>query len=413
MKANTVFKFCLGLLLAVFLIHQLYASLYKPITTESATYYEAVEGYHITGVIVREERFVTCNTAGVYHYRVADGARVAKGGVLADIYDSESASIAMSQISALNAQIENLTDLQNYNNQQAVDLDLINNQVDAAFSTVICDCGAGNFGAVADASAQLLANLNRRQVVTGSLTDFSEKLAALNAELASLNASLPAEKGRIVAQQSGYFSNVCDGYETVLVPENLSAITVEYLDRLQPAAVPADAVGKIVSDYEWYIAAKIPLNDSLRYKVGDRLTLQTALQGNLELSVKVAQINVSETAESAVVLFSCNQMNTALATVRSGAMTIVQETYKGLAVSKNALRVVKVSDEETKKEKSETGVYVVSGMSLKFVPVDVIFNKDSYDYIICKQEKSNGNVLRQYDEVVVKGKNLYDGKIVG
>ena len=41
----------------------------------------------------------------------------------------------------------------------------------------------------------------------------------------------------------------------------------------------------------------------------------------------------------------------------------------------------------------------------------MLFSNDSY--MICEKQTDDENVLRLYDEVVTRGKNLYDGKIVG
>jgi hypothetical protein len=49
-------------------------------------------------------------------------------------------------------------------------------------------------------------------------------------------------------------------------------------------------------------------------------------------------------------------------------------------------------------------------MMIKFVEVNVVYRTD--EYIICEQKDSNEQVLRLYDDVVVKGKRLYDGKII-
>ena len=94
-------------------------------------------------------------------------------------------------------------------------------------------------------------------------------------------------------------------------------------------------------------------------------------------------------------------MNSELASMRSGPMTVVKKEYSGLKVPKNTLRVVD----------SKRGVYVLTGMQIKFVEVNVLFSNDSY--IICEKQTEDENVLRLYDEVVTRGKNLYDGKIVG
>ena len=54
---------------------------------------------------------------------------------------------------------------------------------------------------------------------------------------------------------------------------------------------------------------------------------------------------------------------------------------------------------------------MLTGMQISFVPVDIIYSNDSY--ILCKKITDNEKNLKLYDKVVVRGKNLYDGKIVG
>ncbi|MBO7519588.1 MAG: hypothetical protein J6T73_02315, partial [Clostridia bacterium] len=119
-----------------------------------------------------------------------------------------------------------------------------------------------------------------------------------------------------------------------------------------------------------------------------------------ELTVTVKCINMSKDNNTAVVIFSCQQMNSDLATMRRGPITVVNKVYRGLKLSKKDLRVVN----------GVTGVYTVSGMRLKFVPVNVIYSTE--DFIICEQDDKDKNPLRLYDEVVVKGRGLYDGKII-
>ena len=365
MKGNTAIKLLLAAAVIIFVGHQLYSSLYMPVSVESAVYYETVDGLNISGTVIRNEYYVTSDTGGVYHYLTADGERVAAGGIIADIYDSESASVTMSNIDTIKAQIADITELQGYNNQQATDIKLVQNHVDTALNSLIRSCAAGRYSAGASEQETLLSAINRRQIITGEQTDFSGRLAQLNEQLGKLNSAL------------------------------------DFMKELQPAEIPANVIGKVVTDYEWYIAAKVTINDSMKYKTGDTLTLRTSLKSSPELDVTVNRINLSRSSDSAVIIFSCNQMNSELASMRTGAMTVVNKLYKGLKLAKRALRVVD----------SKTGVYVLSGITLKFVPVNVLYSND--DYIICEQQQSNDTVLRLYDRVVVKGKKLYDGKVVG
>ena len=76
-------------------------------------------------------------------------------------------------------------------------------------------------------------------------------------------------------------------------------------------------------------------------------------------------------------------------------MTVVKKEYSGLKIPKSALRVVN----------SKRGVYVLTGMQVKFVEVNVIYSDD--DYMICEKQTEDEKVLRLYDEVIVKGEKIF------
>lgn len=400
MKGTTVLKGFVILLIAVFAVHQAVSSLYKPVKTETAVFSDMSDGLNITGVIIRNETLVSAGDSGVLHFIIGDGNRVAKDGVIANIYDSESASIILERIDSVNGKIADIEEMLSYNNLEAADLDMINAKVHQNLNNLIICGGNGNYDAFSDKSDELLSAYNRRQAAMGETADFSAQLTALKAEKDQLAASLPAAKGTLRAEKSGYFVSKADGYETVLTCENPESITPEYLNGIKAETVTENTVGKIVSDYEWYIAAEVSVNESLNFKEGDALTIYTSVKSYPKLPVTVKKINISESSGGAVVLFACNDMNSELASMRTGPMTVVKKEYSGLKVPTSARRVVD----------SKLGVYVLTGMQVKFVEVKVLFTDG--DYMICEKQTSDGNVLRLYDEVIVKGKNLYDGKII-
>ena len=86
--------------------------------------------------------------------------------------------------------------------------------------------------------------------------------------------------------------------------------------------------------------------------------------------------------------------------MRNSKITIIKNEYKGLKISNKAIRVIN----------GETGVFVVSGIEAKFVKTDVIYQDD--EYAICELNTADEEKLRLYDEIIVKGKNVYDGKII-
>ncbi len=401
MKGSKFLKICLCIIGAIFIINQLVASLYMPIKTETATYYTANDGFKITGYIIRGESYVTSDSGGVLHFVTADGIRVAKNGTIANIYSNEDASITVSQIEDIRSQIADIEDILSYNDVEAANLELINSKISESLRDMLFTGAAGNYDEIQAVSEELLSASNRKQAALGVTTGLSERLSALKTELSGLQADLPAAAGKVKAKKSGYFVSKTDGYEKVLTTKDLSEITPEFLSDMKPKKVAENVVGKIVSDYEWYVAATVPLNDSLKYKEGQELKLLTNVKSSPSLSATVEKINISETETDAVIIFKCSDMNSSLATMRSGNMTVVTKEYSGLRISKKALRVVN----------SVKGVYVQNGMQVNFVPVNIIYRNESY--IICEKQNEQGDYLKLYDNVVVKGRNLYDGKIVG
>lgn len=399
MRGSTVIKILVLLLAAVFVINQLVSSLYSPIKTESAEFYVATDGIAINGFVIRNETPITTSQSGVMHYSVADGSRVAKNGVIADIYSTQQESINAAKAAAITAKIKDLKEILGYNALEVSNLELLNTNVKNAVNELISDSAAGNFDSVSQNAVNLLSTINHRQAAMGMGAGFETQLAALEAELATITLT---PKSNITASQSGYFVSSTDGYEKVYSEVALSDITPEFMASVKPEESDSETIGKIVADYEWYIAATVSLNESLTFKEGEKVTLLTSLKSAPSLSAKVEKINISNSASSAAIIFACNEMSSELAEVRTAPMTVVKAQYEGLKLSKKALRFVD----------SQQGVYVVTGMQINFVPVEILYFGE--DFIICKKEAVNDKkVLKLYDNVIVKGKNLYDGKIVG
>ena len=400
MKLSSVLRTMVILLAIVFIGHQLISGFYNPIKTETAVFYTAVDDFKITGLIIRNETLVESDAVGVKHFVISDGNRVAKNGVIANIYDNESASITVTKIDDVTKKIADIEDILSYNDIEAANLDLINARVEERVNELILSTSVGEYNMVSKRAEALLSAINRKQAAIGVAADLNPQLEALKTELSSLSASLPAAKGSIYAGQSGYFVSKTDGYENVFTCNDLSLITPEFLSTAAASEHAGNVIGKIVSDYEWYIAAEVSINESLNYKEGESLTLNTSVKSSPVLPVTVKRINISESTSKAVIIFACNEMNSELASMRSGPMSVVKAEYRGLKIPRKALRVVD----------GVRGVYVLSGMQIEFIPIEIIYSTD--EYIICEKQTENSEVLRLYDSVVVKGKNLYDGKII-
>ena len=93
-------------------------------------------------------------------------------------------------------------------------------------------------------------------------------------------------------------------------------------------------------------------------------------------------------------------MNTELAALRFLDLTVVYSQHDGLKVDNRAIRKVD----------GVTGVYVLLASQVHFVPINVVWSGENFS--IVEKQSADGKVLRLYDEIIVKGKNLHDGKII-
>lgn len=387
------------LFLVVYLVHQFYSSVYNPLVTDMVVYDSSYVGVELETLFVRDETLISSSDGGYKSYAVSEGGKVAKNGIIASIYPTAEQAALNNQIQQVQAQIDVLTQTQNYTEYNNADLTVLNQKINESLIALLDSGKTGQLGVSADAAGDLLQSLNRKNIVTGAEQDYNALITQLKAQLAQLQANHKESSSYIRAEESGYFVSKADGYETVLPADTLSTLTVQQFENIKPAAVEEDVIGKIVSDYEWYIIAKVPIETSFRLAEGDTAILKTGLVSVQELKTTVKTINREGDSGFALVVFACTTMNEELASTRRQTLTLVTESYEGLKVNKQAIRMVD----------GQRGVYTYSASQAHFVPVNIVYTTASF--VICEKSSEDGS-LRLYDEVIVKGKGLYDGKII-
>ncbi len=399
LSLSYILKRFIVVLLAVFVVFQVYSSLFAPFKTENVMYYTYNDVFAASGIVLRNEILVKSDAVGTLSFDTEQGARVAKGGTIASVYPSAAAIDAKAKIKELDSRIALLSAAGN-NSYNASDLETVDQNITNDLLEYLRQTSRGKLSDAADERAALEKDMNRKPIITGKQTSYSELITALTNEKASLESTVGNPSAQITAPESGYFISGTDGYENAADLTKLDEITPQKLKDLKPQSVDSSYIGKIVSDYKWYIAALIPLDKSVDMQKGDVVKIDTGLADTGEMSATVQSVNRGNKGEDAAVIFSCENMNSELAEIRNISFNIINKTYSGLRVSTKALRI----------KNGEKGVYVLSGQEVKFRKVTVLYSGESF--IICKKETDGDDRLKLYDEAVVAGKNLYDGKVV-
>lgn len=159
-----------------------------------------------------------------------------------------------------------------------------------------------------------------------------------------------------------------------------------------------DPIGKTVNNYEWYLAAEIDTAESELLKVGSEIKLRFTELDENEINATVYSVSSEEDGKVTVIVKS-NKYVKSIYYTSTARTQLIKHTYTGIKVPQKALRI----------QNDKKGVYVMRGNVVRFVPVNI--NYSDKDWVITSENEENGGI-KLYDEVVLKGKKLYDGKVV-
>ena len=383
--------------------YQLYRSVFATIQTEQAAAYSVYESIDAQGLVFRSETVIPPTDTGTVYYTIENGTRVAKGGVIARVYASEHDGVNEQRIEALDTQIAALKAIQADRSSSHLNLNMINTQINSAVAELVQQVDGYSMDAGADGMhARLLSALSKKQIVTGGNVDLSTTITRLEQEKQELAASYKQALRTVTAPVAGYFADETDGYEAMLAhvePTELTAAQLqEYLESDAPA--PQSSSGKIVSGYEWYFACFVPDSYYNTLSVGKELSLRMSFVTDEEIPVTVAAGSRAENGRMAVV-FRCAYMSESLSTIRKENVQILLVKHTGLKVPKRAIVI---------DDTMQAGVYIRYGNIVSFRKIDQIYSEPA-DYVICKETDEKG-YLHIYDDIIVGGRGLYDGKII-
>lgn len=373
------------------------SALSAPLTTVTAIEYEAGTGSYTTGFLVRNESVVSSQHA-ITNLTVAEGERVAKGQTVATGYVDENAQARQEEIASLELRLEQLEYAVSYSGD-ASDQARLDSEIRAQLLTLSRYIARGDMNSASDMSTGLKGLVLRRTTSDDGDAAMRVSIQAMREELAQLRTSSQADSLTVAAEKSGYFSGTVDGYETVLTVELLDTLTVAQFEDLTARKTSQRAVGKVISGDTWYYVTAVPAEQVADVRKGQSVPVSFAAQFMDDLTMTVHRIGAEEDGRCLLVL-SCDRYMQNVTLLRQQSADIVFASYEGLRVPKDAIRV----------KEQVPGVYVVEGRTAAWKPVQILHdNGESY---VVALDKTSTDHLWPGDEIIVGGRNLYDGKVV-
>jgi len=423
-----------GSLLAIGMTAYIGYHLWQSVTREIETVPAVSQSFSVTAEydawVFRDEVLITSEVAdsGTVVPSVRDGERVSKSSSVAGVYPTVSHD-KITELETVRSQIRLLEG----RHTSTVGGDLGIGEVMLSMNSSVKN---GELSDSSELASRLVALAAARATGGGNTVAVIETLRAKEAELL---ASFGGAAGNVYTPYSGWYYNGFDGYESIFTSDVVKGISPSALEELlntEPVSVNGGA-GRVVRTHKWYIAEHMTSSHEASFEEGDTTSITlTGIADPLELTVE-SVVNGAE--NKTAVVFSCGIIPEGYDVDRHLTVDFTLKEVTGFGVPKEAVRM----------QDGVTGVYTYNGVLVKFRKIDIIAEYDDmYIAAVRKNESTvalteppaestdTGDVaetaepkpqdpvgegtgrtdfdwLEENEFIVVKGKALYNGRVIG
>ena len=386
-------------LVSVYIIAQCFVIFRRSYKTETAIKYTLAESITLDGVVAFDS--VDVAGSGDLGYLVQDGERVTNGTIVAEVYTDDSQGLQREQLDRLERTITLLTKSQN---STGSDLSVLTNQTKQALYNLLDKINTAQYSGITDAEDTFLLAQNRLQVSTGQTAGFADTIAALRVEYDSIKAQLDALQ-TITATTNGYFSSTAASPAIAADRQALDDADPATLPKMLADGFPAaatDRAGQITTGFSWKFYAVCDLDTAARFDNISSVKISVPGKQNTPLSATVEEVAPDKDNGLAKIVLQCQTINAEVLSFGQETAQIDLKTYEGIRIDKEALHIVD----------GQRGVYVKYGNLQRFLKITTLYENDSYILIPENGKIGTDNEVRLYDEIIVQGTNLQDGKLL-
>lgn len=384
---------------SLYVVIQCFVIFRQSYKTETAIQYTMADSVTLDGVVSFAS--VPVEGTGDLGYLVQDGERVSNGTVLAECYTDDSQGLLRERLDRLGRTIDLLSKSQN---STGSDLSVLTNQTRQALYNLLDKLDTAEYSGINDAEDDFLLAQNRLQINTGQTGDFTQTISTLQAEYDEINAELSSLQ-TITATTNGYFSST-EAAPTIATDQQAldDASPLELQQMLSDGFPAADTnrAGQIATGFSWRFYTVCDLETAARFDGITSVKISVPGKQNTPLTATLVELTQSEEDGIAKLVFECQSINAEILSFGQETAQIDIKTYEGIRIDKEALHIVDGS----------RGVYVKYGNLQRFLKITILYEDENYILIPDDGAIGTDNEVRLYDEIIVQGTNLQDGKLL-
>ena len=407
--ARYIVSAAVSILVIIYIVYHLINSFSEPLETAPAQLVTVNETISVEAYILRDETVLQSSVGGGINCLYPDGTMVRRDCAVADVYSGSDTESIKSSIAKIDDQIKILEDSAVLESSIMSDSSVIDAELNDLYYTIQSKINENNLDYVFRRKNEMLTLINKRLIVKKLVSGYTSQIAELQSQRLQLTASLTNISETVYTPSAGYFYSELDGYEAAFNSSLADTLTVDEYKSLietEPVKYGNNVVGKLATDYKWYIACLVDSSQAMAFIDSQNYSVIFPYSSDAEIPMTLYRSVPDEESGLTLLIFSTGKANADFNFLRRQTVEIVAESYTGYRVPVSSVRIVD----------GKQGVYVLMGNVVKFRQITPLVEIDG-NLIVKEQDKVNDPdhalKLGFYDAIITKGKNLYEDKIIG
>ena len=260
-----------------------------------------------------------------------EGERVAKGESIYRYYSNNEETL-VKKIEELDLKIQDA--MENQTSLFSSDMKILENQIAQKLNEA---SDLKDIQKISEYKKDINTKITKKAKIAGELSPQGSYIRKLIEERSGYEKSLNSGAEYVRAPESGIVSYRVDGLESILTKESFSTLNKKFLEDLKlktgEIVASSNENGKIIDNFEAYIATSLESQKSKEAKVGDNVNIR--LSNSQVVSAKIEYIVEEE--NSKLFIFKITNGLEMLANYRKITFDIIWWSYSGLKVPNEAL----------------------------------------------------------------------------
>ncbi len=286
----------------------------------------------LIGYVIRDEKLIeTPENQNKLVQIKNEGEKVSVGEAVFR-YEAPNEQELTDKINELNTKIQ--TALDGQTTIFSSDIKALENQIETKLNGIQ---NKNNIQEIKEYKTDINNYIEKKAKISGELSPAGSYINNLITERTNIENQLKNNSKYEVAPIGGIVSYRVDGLETTLTPQNFESISTETLQNLNlttgQIVTTSQTMGKIINNFECYIAVTTNTDEAKNAKVGD--TAKIRLSANQEIPAEVEYIKQED--KSTLIIFKITQGVETLTSYRKISLDVIWWERSGLRVPNTSI----------------------------------------------------------------------------